>query len=111
MWVSSGVSAEFTYSRTRGTPESSRWAIMLLGFPGLGYAGYREFKAAGRLRTPALRPAIVLHARRFLRPIGKLPAGEGSNAGPATRSGGGGMGAPNVVPHCSAQGAMHNPGV
>ena len=26
-WASSGVSAEFIYSRTRGAPESSRWTI------------------------------------------------------------------------------------
>ncbi len=34
----------FTYSF--GTPEPSTWAMMLLGFAGLGFAGYRRAKTA-----------------------------------------------------------------
>jgi hypothetical protein len=30
-----------------GTPEPSTWAMMLLGFAGLGYAGYRKARTAG----------------------------------------------------------------
>ena len=29
-----------------GTPEPSTWAMMLLGFAGLGFAGYRKAKTA-----------------------------------------------------------------
>ncbi len=33
-------------SRVLGTPEPSTWAMMLLGFAGLGYAGFRSRKTA-----------------------------------------------------------------
>jgi hypothetical protein len=39
----SGVNQNFTL--VIGTPEPSTWAMMLLGFAGLGYAGYRRSKA------------------------------------------------------------------
>jgi hypothetical protein len=32
-----------------GTPEPSTWAMMLLGFAGLGFAGYRARKATAAL--------------------------------------------------------------
>ena len=34
-----GVVTPFT-----GTPEPSTWAMMLIGFAGLGFAGYRKIK-------------------------------------------------------------------
>lgn len=34
-----------TVSYTTGVPEPSTWAMMLLGFVGLGYAGYRRARA------------------------------------------------------------------
>jgi hypothetical protein len=38
-----GVGFGFTYNLA--APESSTWAMMLLGFAGLGYAGYRRARA------------------------------------------------------------------
>ena len=42
--------AENWYAFTVGTavPEPSTWALMLLGFAGLGYAGYRRSKKSGQ---------------------------------------------------------------
>ena len=34
---------------TPGTPEASTWAMMLLGFAGLGFAGYRKARAVKAL--------------------------------------------------------------
>jgi PEP-CTERM motif len=39
--ANSGFSAEFTYSRARGTPEPSTWAMMAIGFATLGVVGWR----------------------------------------------------------------------
>jgi hypothetical protein len=33
-------------STVLGTPESSTWVMMLMGFAGLGLAGYRKAKSA-----------------------------------------------------------------
>ena len=43
--TSVGESATFT-SATSAIPEPSTWAMMLIGFAGLGYAGYRRARAA-----------------------------------------------------------------
>jgi len=32
---------------TVGTPEPSTWAMMLIGFAGLGFAGYRASRRTG----------------------------------------------------------------
>jgi hypothetical protein len=40
-------------SLSSSIPESSTWAMLLLGFAGLGFAGYRK----ARLRNTALRAA------------------------------------------------------
>jgi hypothetical protein len=40
----SGVFDNFTASSA--VPEPATWAMMLLGFVGLGYAGYRRARAA-----------------------------------------------------------------
>ena len=43
----------FDFEVTNGVPEPSTWAMMLLGFAGLGIAGYRNAKSgAGRLFRP-----------------------------------------------------------
>jgi hypothetical protein len=34
---------------TPGTPEASTWAMMSLGFAGLGFAGYRKARAVKAL--------------------------------------------------------------
>jgi hypothetical protein len=39
----SGLNVEFT-SASSGVPEPSTWAMMVLGFAGLGFAGYRKAK-------------------------------------------------------------------
>jgi hypothetical protein len=36
-------------------PESSTWAMMLVGFAGLGFAGYRRSRRAGPAGTTSLR--------------------------------------------------------
>jgi PEP-CTERM motif len=42
-WTSgSGVNQNFTL--VIGTPEPSTWAMMLLGFAGIGFVGYRKAK-------------------------------------------------------------------
>ena len=38
----SQVPGTYTFSHTSGVPEASTWALMLLGFGGLGFAGYRQ---------------------------------------------------------------------
>jgi PEP-CTERM motif len=38
--------AIFETGNTPGTPEPSTWAMMLLGFAGLGFAGYRKARGA-----------------------------------------------------------------
>jgi PEP-CTERM motif len=43
--TSVGESATFT-AATSAIPEPSTWAMMLIGFAGLGYAGYRRARAA-----------------------------------------------------------------
>jgi hypothetical protein len=44
---------DFEFEVTSGVPEPSTWAMMLLGFAGLGIAGYRNAKSgAGRLFRP-----------------------------------------------------------
>ena len=41
-----GISADFAGDLTVfAVPEPSAWAMMLLGFAGLGYAGYRRARA------------------------------------------------------------------
>jgi hypothetical protein len=35
-----------TFSAVTGVPESSTWAMLLLGFAGLGFAGFRKAKGA-----------------------------------------------------------------
>jgi hypothetical protein len=47
----SGTNGKFTLVAGRAIPEPSTWAMMLLGFAGLGYAGYRSRRA--RLEAPA----------------------------------------------------------
>jgi hypothetical protein len=44
--TTAGVLANI-YVGTPTTPEPSTWAMMLLGFAGLGYAGYRKARPAG----------------------------------------------------------------
>jgi len=39
------VDGSFSWSIT-GVPESSTWAMLLVGFAGLGFAGYRQSKRA-----------------------------------------------------------------
>jgi PEP-CTERM motif len=47
-----GISASATYSVTTSTvPEPSTWAMMMLGFAGLGYAAFRR---ASKSRVPAI---------------------------------------------------------
>jgi threonine/homoserine/homoserine lactone efflux protein len=41
---------------TPTVPEPSTWAMMLLGFAGLGYAGYRRARAARRLKSAKKAP-------------------------------------------------------
>ena len=36
-----GISS-LTFTATTGVPEPSTWALMVLGFAGLGFAGYRR---------------------------------------------------------------------
>ena len=44
---------DFEFEVTNGVPEPSTWAMILLGFAGLGIAGYRNAKSgAGRLFRP-----------------------------------------------------------
>lgn len=40
-------------SLTSGIPEASTWAMMILGFAGLGYAGYRKTKRGERVLSAA----------------------------------------------------------
>jgi hypothetical protein len=35
----------YSLTYTSGVPETSTWAMMLLGFAGLGFAGYRRAKS------------------------------------------------------------------
>ena len=44
-----GVAHLDFYSDPNGSPEPSTWAMMLLGFAGLGFAGYRARKATAAL--------------------------------------------------------------
>jgi PEP-CTERM motif len=39
------LSLELTVSQTSVVPEPSTWAMMLVGFAGLGFAGYRKLKS------------------------------------------------------------------
>jgi hypothetical protein len=43
-----GEATEFFEGAVETIPEPSTWAMMLLGFAGLGYAGYRRQKLVGR---------------------------------------------------------------
>jgi hypothetical protein len=48
-----GPGANLNFTLVIGTPEPSTWAMMLIGFAGLGVMGYRS--AGRRLSRPALR--------------------------------------------------------
>ena len=45
LWAGGGGGGSFVYSGA--VPEPSTWAMMLLGFAGLGLAGYRRARAGG----------------------------------------------------------------
>jgi hypothetical protein len=46
-----GISASATYAVSTPVPEPSTWAMMMLGFGGLGYAAFRR---ASKSRVPAI---------------------------------------------------------
>ncbi len=46
---SGGFGFDFAVGGVTAAPEPSTWAMMLLGFAGLGYAGYRRARCACRL--------------------------------------------------------------
>jgi hypothetical protein len=53
---------------TFGIPESSTWAMMLLGFAGLAFAGYRSAKAGhAKLAAAALPESEALRRRAATR--------------------------------------------
>jgi hypothetical protein len=56
MDLGSGANQNFTLVIGPATPESSTWAMMLLGFAGLCFAGYRVRAAADleRVSSPSL---------------------------------------------------------
>jgi PEP-CTERM motif len=50
--ASSSIGDPFEFVMS-GVPEPSTWALMLLGFAGLGFAGYRRARAAGPRSPPS----------------------------------------------------------
>src|ERR1700722_17875542 len=52
-------------------PEPSTWGMMLVGFAGLGYAGYRRAKDACRVKAPPERGARRRGIRSALRAGGR----------------------------------------
>ena len=56
------VGSSFSFVLVSGAiPEPSTWAMMLLGFAGLGYAGYRKAKQAAAARAEAETPLRPWH--------------------------------------------------
>jgi hypothetical protein len=52
-FIGSIGSGDFDFIAESSIPEPSTWGMMLLGFAGLGFAGYRKAKS-GRAALPAV---------------------------------------------------------
>ncbi len=60
----STVSMDFAAGALPGaTPETSTWAMMLIGFAGLGFVGYRGPRNSAVLNTDAQWSALLMHGR------------------------------------------------
>jgi PEP-CTERM motif len=46
-----GTDGKFTLAVNSAIPEPSTWAMMLLGFAGLGFAGYRQRQKFAGFKT------------------------------------------------------------
>ena len=64
-WLTaSDPGAGFGFTYNVAVPEPSTWAMMLLGFAGLGYAGYSRSKRTPHLPSVPWTPVQIATARQ-----------------------------------------------
>ncbi len=51
-------------------PETSTWAMMLIGFVGLGYVGYRRARKGSAAQVTAFR--IAASSKKFMRSVNRI---------------------------------------
>jgi len=87
--IQAGVLADILVGTPPGVPEPSTWAMMLVGFAGLGYAAFRTRKSAHHRVTRRGVAAGLLLVPAALRSTARIaatarPRRDGSAAAPAT---------------------------